>query len=294
MKYNPNGKIERCKVRLVAKGFTQTFGIDYSKTFALVAKLNSIRIFLSLAANSDWPLYQLDIKNAFLNRELVEEVYMELPPRFFDDQGNKKVYKLNKSIYGLKQSPRAWFGRFSQVLRRHGYSQGHADHTMFYKHSVDGKIVILIVYIDDIIFTRDDIDGMEKLKRVLANEFEVKDLGFLRYFLGMEVARTTQGIVVCQRKFTPDLLEETGMLGCKAIDTPMEVNKREENLDEKMSVDKGRYQCLVGKLIYLSHTHPNIAFAVNRVNQHMHLPTKDHMLRYLKTTPGKGLFFRKK
>ena len=123
---------------------------------------------------------------------------MELPPGFFDDQGNKKVCKLNKSIYGLKQSPRAWFGRFSHVLRRHGYSQGHADHTMFYKHSVDGKIVILIVYVDDIIFTRDDIDRMEKLKGVLANEFEVKDLGFLRYFLGMEVARTTQGIVVCQ------------------------------------------------------------------------------------------------
>ena len=85
VKYNPNGKIERCKAKLVAKGFTQTFGIDYCETFALVAKLNSIRIFLSLAANSDWPLYQLDIKNAFLNRELVEEVYMELPPGFFDD-----------------------------------------------------------------------------------------------------------------------------------------------------------------------------------------------------------------
>ena len=109
--------VERYKARLVAKGFTQTFGIDYSETFAPVAKLNSTRILLSLAANSDWPLYQLDIKNAFLNRELVEEVYMELPPGFFDDQGNKKVCKLNKSLYGLKQYPRAWSGRFSQVLR---------------------------------------------------------------------------------------------------------------------------------------------------------------------------------
>ena len=122
---------------------------------------------------------------------------------------------------------------------------------------------MLIVYIDDIILTGDDIDGLEKLKRALANEFEVKDLGFLRYFLGMEVARTTQGIVVCQRKYTLDLLEETRMLGCKPIDTPVEVNKREGNLDEKMLVDKGRYQRLVGKLIYLSHTRPDIAFAVN-------------------------------
>ncbi|RVW27824.1 Retrovirus-related Pol polyprotein from transposon RE2 [Vitis vinifera] len=229
VKYNPDGKVERYKARLVAKGFTQTFGIDYFETFAPVAKLNSMRIPLSLAVNFDWPLYQLDIKNAFLNGELVEEVYMELPPEFFDDQGNKKVCKLNKSLYGLKQSPRAWFGRFSQVLRRYGYSQGYADHTMFYKHSVDGKIVMLIVYVDDIILTGDDIDGLEKLKRVLANEFEVKDIGFLRYFLGMEVARTTQGIVVCQRKYTLDLLEETRMLGCKPIDTPVEVNKREGN-----------------------------------------------------------------
>ena len=195
--------------------------------------------------------YQLNIKNAFLNGELVEEVYMELPPGFFDNQGNKKVCKLNKSLYGLKQSPRAWFGRFSQVLRRYRYSQGYADHTMFYKHSVDGKIAILIVYVDDIILPGDDIDGLEKLKRVLANEFEVKDLGFLRYFLGMEVATTTQGIVVCQRKYTLDLLEETRMLGCKPIDTPVVVNKREGNLDEKMPVNKGRYQRLVGKLIYI-------------------------------------------
>ena len=116
---------------------------------------------------------------------------MELPPGFFDDQGNKKVCKLNKSLYGLKQSLRAWFRRFYQVLRRHGYSQGHVDHTMFYKHLTNGKFAILIMYVDDIILIGDDIGEMEKLKRVLVSEFEVKDLGFLRYFLGMDVARTT-------------------------------------------------------------------------------------------------------
>lgn len=152
---------------------------------------------------------------------------MELPPGFFDDQGNKKVCKLNKSLYGLKQSLRAWFRRFYQVLRRHGYSQGHVDHTMFYKHLTNGKFAILIMYVDDIILIGDDIGEMEKLKRVLVSEFEVKNLGFLRYFLGMDVARTTQGIVVCQRKYTLDLLEEIGMLGCKPIDTPIEVNRRE-------------------------------------------------------------------
>ena len=117
VKYNPDRKVERHKARLVAKEFTQTVEINYSKTFVPIAKLNSIRILLSLAANFDWPLYQLHIKNAFLNGELVEEVHMELPLGFFDDQGNNKVCKLNESLYGLKQSTRAWFGRFSQVLR---------------------------------------------------------------------------------------------------------------------------------------------------------------------------------
>ena len=119
--------------------------------------------------------------------------------------------------------------------------------------------------------------GMENLKEILAKEFEVKDLGFLRYFLGMEVARTKQGIMVCQRKYTLDLLEETRMLGYKPINTPVEVNKNSGELENKSLVDKGKFQRLVGKLIYLSHTHLDIAFAVSQISQHMHSPTEGHM-----------------
>ncbi|KAI3697749.1 hypothetical protein L6452_30846 [Arctium lappa] len=194
-KYNSDGSVNRHKARLVAKGYTQTHGIDYQETFAPMAKLNTVRVLLSLAANLDWPLMQLDVKNAFLNGELSEE------------------------------SPRAWFSRFTQAVTSRGYSQGQADHT-FFKHSKNGKIAILIVYVDDIIMPSDDPDEINKLKAYLSLEFEMKDLGPLKYFLGMEVAKSREGIYVSQRKYVLDLLKETGMMGCNPADTPMEFNKK--------------------------------------------------------------------
>lgn len=128
LKYKADGTIEWYKARLVAKGYTQTYGIKYTETFASVAKLNTIRV-LSLAANLDWPLQQLDIKNAFLNGELEEEVFVTLPPGFSRADEENKVCKLEKSLYGLKQSPRTWFDRFAKVLKGHGYRQGQSDHT---------------------------------------------------------------------------------------------------------------------------------------------------------------------
>ena len=297
-KYKSDGTLDRYKARLVAKGFTQTYGIDYSETFAPVAKLNTVRVLLSLAANLDWPLLQLDVKNAFLNGDLEEEVYMDPPPGFEQKFGSR-VCRLRKSLYGLKQSPRAWFEKFTQSVKKQGYSQAQTDHTMFFKHSKDGRLTVLIVYVDDIILTGDDQKEMERLKTSLATEFEIKDLGSLRYFLGMEVARSRKGIVVSQRKYILDLLKETGMSSCKPADTPIDPNKKLGDSKQGDPVDAGQYQRLVGKLIYLSHTRPDIAFAVSLVSQFMHNPYKEHLeatyriLRYLKNSPGKGLLFKK-
>ncbi|RVX01253.1 Retrovirus-related Pol polyprotein from transposon RE1 [Vitis vinifera] len=263
IKYKADGSVERFKARLVARGFTQSYGIDYQETFAPVAKLNTIRILLSLAVNQDWCLQQLDIKNAFLNGDLEEEVYMEIPPGFEESMAKNQVCKLQKSLYGLKQSPRAWFDRFTKAVLKLGSKQGQADHTLFVKKSHAGKLAILIVYVDDIILSGNDMGELQNLKKYLSEEFEVKDLGNLKYFLGMEVARSRKGIVVSQRKYILDLLKETGMLGCKPIDTPMDSQK-------KLGIEKK-----------------------------VHRPTEEHMeavyriLRYLKMTPGKGLFFRK-
>lgn len=299
VKTRADGNIDRYKARLVAKGFTQSYGIDYQETFAPVAKLNTIRVLLSLAANLDWPLHQLDVKNAFLNGNLEEEVYLEIPQGLESPTNRNKVCKLKKSLYGLKQSPRAWFERFTKVLKNHGYTQGQADHTMFVKRSPNDRLAILIVYVDDIVITGDYLEEIPRVKEFLAREFEIKDLGNLKYFLGMEIARSRKGIAVSQRKYVLDLLKETAMQDCKPAETPMDYTTKLGSNKESAPVEKGRYQRLVGKLIYLSHTRPDIAFPVSVVSQFMNNPTEEHMtavyriLRYLKMTPGKGLLFRK-
>ncbi|XP_057749111.1 retrovirus-related Pol polyprotein from transposon RE1 isoform X1 [Arachis stenosperma] len=299
IKCNADGSIERYKARLVARGYTQTYGVDYRETFAPVAKLSSVRILLSLAANYNWPLHQLDIKNAFLNGELEEEVFMKLPPGFEAELGRNKVCKLKKSLYGLKQSPRAWFERLGMVVKGLGYTQSQADHTLFYKHSAANQTAILIVYVDDIILTGDDFWELKDLKEKLAKAFEIKELGSLKYFLGIEFARSKEGIFMNQRKYILDLLKETGLLGCKAAETPIEPNLKLKPAEPENVMDKGRYQRLVGRLIYLSHTRPDIAFAVSMVSQFMHSPGQEHMdavfriLRYLKGSPGKGLLYKK-
>ncbi|RVW29262.1 Retrovirus-related Pol polyprotein from transposon TNT 1-94, partial [Vitis vinifera] len=201
-----------------------------------VAKLNTVRVLLSLAANLDWSLHQLDVKNAFLNGDLEEEVYMDIPAGLETTSNFNKVCRLRKSLYGLKQSPRAWFERFTKVVKGYGFVQCQSDHTLFVKHFPEGKLAIII-------------------------EFEIKDLGNLKYFLGMEIARSKKGIAVSQRKYVLDLLNETGMLGCKPAETPMDTTVKLEESDGSAPVDKGRYQRLVGKLIYLSHTRPDIGFS---------------------------------
>ncbi|RVW26230.1 Retrovirus-related Pol polyprotein from transposon TNT 1-94 [Vitis vinifera] len=267
-----------------------TYGIDYTETIAPIAKLNTIRVLLPLAANLDWPLHQFDIKNAFLNGELEEEVFMMLPPGFCKEEEETRVCKLKKSLYSLKQSPRAWFDRFAKVIKNQGYQQGQSDHTMFFKQSNDGRMTILIIYVNDIILTGDDTGEVERLKKVLATEFEVKDLGQMRYFLGMEVARSRKGISISQRKYVLDLLTETGMLGCKPSDAPIKARNRMES--DGKPVDREKYQRLIGRLIYLSRTRPDIAFAVSVVSQYMHSPKESHLeavykiLRYLKDWAG--------
>ena len=152
---------------------------------------------------------------------------------------------------------------------------------------------------DDIILAGDDLGEISDLKRLLASKFEIKDLGTLKYFLGMEVARSKEGIVISQRKYILDLLKETGMIGSKPVDTPMDPNLKDNRREDSTPVERGSYQRLVGKLIYLSHTRPDIAFPISVVSQHMHSPCEEHLeavyriLRYLKMTPGLGLHFKK-
>ncbi|KAE8705298.1 Mitogen-activated protein kinase kinase kinase YODA [Hibiscus syriacus] len=227
------------------------------------------RLVAKVAVNMDWKLHQLDIKNAFLNGNLEED------------------------------SPRAWFDRFAKAMTQNGFKQSQADHTLFRKITPSGKITLLIVYVDDMIIADSDIEEIEKLKMNLAKEFETKDLGSMRYFLGMEVARSEEGLVINQRKYVLDLLAETGMLDCKPVETPMEPGLKFCKDQTGNPINKETYQRLVGKLIYLSLTRPDIAYSVSIVSQHMSDPREEHLeavnriLRFLKFTPGAELIFRK-
>jgi hypothetical protein len=183
-------------------------------------------------------------------------------------------------------------------MKEFGYKQSNSDRTLFIKHR-EWKTTTLIMYVDDMVLTGDDLEERKSLQRFLASKFEMKDLGQLKYFLGIEVSKSRTGICLSQRKYVLDLLTETGMLACKPADTPMEMNHKLRESENQTSADKGRYQRLVGKLIYLSHTRPDIAYAVSVVSQFMHSPGEEHMeavyriLRYLKSAPGRGLLFTK-
>ncbi|RVW74217.1 Retrovirus-related Pol polyprotein from transposon RE1 [Vitis vinifera] len=235
VKYKTDGSIEQFKARLVVKGYTQTYGIDYTETFTPVAKINTVRVLLSLAANLGWPLQQFDVKNVFMHGELSEEVYMDLPSGcMVSEKQCQKVCKLKKSLYELKQSLRAWFGRFTKSMTAFGYRQSNSNHTLFLKKQ-HGEIMTLIVYVDDMVVTGNDPEERKALQNYLSREFEMKDL---------------------------DLLQETGMSGCQPVDTPIEGLKLcvEPN---QVSTDKGRYQRLVWRLMYLAHTRLDLAYALS-------------------------------
>ncbi|KAI3736523.1 hypothetical protein L2E82_26344 [Cichorium intybus] len=297
VKYKPNGEVERYKARLVAKGFTQMEVVDFHDTFAPVAKLVTVRTLLAIAAKKDWIIHQLDVNNAFLHGDLHEEVYMKIPEGFAKE-GDSRVCRLKKSLYGLRQASCNWYQKFTTTLTRLNFKQTHADASLFIYKQGD-TFVAALIYVDDVIITGNDIAIIRDTKDHLDKQFSIKDLGPLKYFLGIEVAKTSEGIVLSQRKYTLDILEDTGMTGCRPSSFPMEQNLQLGQCDDSPRVDASQYRRLVGRLLYLQATRPDIAYAVNMLSQFVSDPKEEHMnaairvLRYLKTTPGQGILIPK-
>ncbi|KAJ9557664.1 hypothetical protein OSB04_012278 [Centaurea solstitialis] len=294
IKTKSDGSIDRYKARLVAKGFNQEYGIDYEETFAPVARVTSVRSLLAIAATKNWPLFQMDVKNAFLNGDLSEEVYMTPPPGVSLPSGH--VCRLRKALYGLKQAPRAWFEKFSNTVLSLGFSASNYDSGLFTRTTAAGSILLLL-YVDDMIITGSDSTGIASLKQSLSSAFEMKDLGKLHYFLGLEVLSDVSGTYLCQAKYISDLLSKAGLSDTKVASTPLEYNLHLTPSAGTPLQDPTRYRQLVGSLVYLTVTRPDIAYAVHTVSQFMAAPRSDHyaavlrILRYLKGTMFHGLYF---
>ncbi|GAU23080.1 hypothetical protein TSUD_183800 [Trifolium subterraneum] len=261
-----------------------------------VVKMTTIRVLLTIAASQHWPLYQLDVNTAFLHGDLNEEVYIKPPPGL-DLPHPNLVCKLQKSLYGLKQASHQWHTKLTETLLASGYVQSKSDYSLFTKHSTSDFTVIL-VYVDDLVLGGTDEHEITAVKTLLHNKFSIKDLGVLKYFLGFEVARTKQGISLCQRKYTLDLLSDVGLLGTKPCSTPMQPHQQLHKTSGTILSDPTAYRRLVGRLLYLTHSRHEIAYAVSKLSQFLSAPINEHMLaglhvlKYLKTNPGKGLFFR--
>jgi hypothetical protein len=269
-KFNADGSFDRYKARWVLRGFTQRPGIDYDETFSPVVKPATVRTVLALAHSRDWPIHQLDVKNAFLHGTLSETVYCSQPSGFTDSTHPDHVCKLNKSLYGLKQDPRAWYSRFATHLSSPGFIEAKSDTSLFiYRHGTD--TVYLLLYVDDIVLTASSSQLLHRVIEALKQEFAMKDLGPLHFFLGMAVQRHQDTLFLSQRQYILDILDRHGMSDCKPFSTPVDTCAKVSADAGPPVADPTAYRSLAGALQYLTFTRPDIAYAVQQICLHMHV-----------------------
>jgi hypothetical protein len=265
-KLNVDGKINKHKARLVVKGYSQEAGIDFTETFAPVSRHETMKLLLALVAQNDWYTFQLDVKSAFLNGVLNEEIYVEQPAGF--ENSTNKVYLLKKALYGLKQAPRAWYSRLGNHLLSLGFNRSMNGVTLYVKHA-DGYKLIVSVYVDDLLITGDKEQLVEEFKTNMKDMFEMNELGLLIYFLGMEVTQSDQGYFLCRKCFSLKTLDNFAMSKCKRVITPMIQGQKLMKEDGSPKADGKVYRSLIGSVLYLTATRPDIQFAVNYLSRFM-------------------------
>ena len=218
-KMNEQGEVVRNKERLVCKGYSQQEGIDQEETYALVARIDVVRLFLAYAKQKTFKVYQMDVKSTFLNGKLEEEVYIEQPEGFPLIDDKDIVCRLRKELYGLKQAPRTWYERLDKNLIKLRYRKGMVDSNLYQKEIDDG-LIILVIFVDDIIFGGNDEES-EKFVEEMKKEFEMSMIGDMKYFLGLQRVQNKEGIFISQTQYLKDLLKRFGLETCKPIGTPM-------------------------------------------------------------------------
>ncbi|KAJ9557809.1 hypothetical protein OSB04_012423 [Centaurea solstitialis] len=297
-KKDENNLVIRNKARLVAKGFRQQEGIDYDETFAPVARIEAIRIFLAYAAHKNMMVYQMDVKCAFLNGVLHEEVYVEQPEGFVDPRFPDHVYALDKALYGLKQAPRAWYETLTIYLLGAGYKKGTIDPTLFLRKSGDDLIIVQI-YVDDIIFASTKPELCKEFEHTMKSQFQMSMMGELTFFLGLQVRQCPEGIFINQSKYVHDLLKRFDVVGSNSAATPMSRSfQKDADLSGK-PVDLKKYRAMIGYLLYLTASRPDIVFSTGVCARYQcdprdsHLKAVKRILRYLKGTPDFRLWYPK-
>ena len=271
-------------------------GVDYDETFAPVACMESIRILLVLACHLKFKLYQMDVKTTFLNGFLKEDVYVAQPKGFIDPHFLDHVLYLKNALYGLKQAPRAWYDQLTQYLVSHGFIRGKADQTFFIERE-DDKLIVAQVYVDDIIFgsTKDEL--AHSFSKLMQAEFEISMIGELTHFLDLQIRLQKSGIFLSQSKYTKNLVKKFGLEFTSSVRTPMSPNvKLTVNLLGK-SVDSFLYRSMIGSLLYLTASRPDINYSVGVCAKYQANPKEFHMIvlkriiKYVKTTTNFSVWY---
>ena len=248
---------------------TKLVSLRNEETFAPVARISSVHALLAVATASKWDLFQMDVKNAFLNGDLSEEIYMQPPPGLSFD--SNKVCHLQRAFYGLQQALRVWFAKFSSTISHLGYMASHYDFAIFLRFTNKGTILLLL-YVDDMIIIGDDLSGIQELKDFLSQQFEMKDFGHISYFLGLQITHFTDGLYITQAKYASELLSRAGLTDSKTVDTPIELNAHLTPSGGKPLSNPSFYRHLVGSLVYLTVTRPDISYVVHQVSQYLSAP----------------------
>ncbi|GJT97904.1 putative ribonuclease H-like domain-containing protein [Tanacetum coccineum] len=260
-KKDERGIVVKNKARLVAQGHTQEEGIDYDEVFAPVARIEAIRLFLAYASFKDFVVYQMDVKSAFLYGKIEEEVYVCQPPGFEDPHFPDKVYKVEKALYGLHQAPRAWYETLSTYLLDNGFHRGQIDKTLFIKRHKD-DILLVQVYVDDIIFGSTKKQMSNEFETLMHDKFQMSSMGELSFFLGLQVKQKSDGIFISQDKYVAEILKKFDFASVKTASTLMETNKALVKNKEAEDVDVHLYRSMIGSLMYLTASRPDIMFVV--------------------------------
>ncbi|GJT94401.1 retrovirus-related pol polyprotein from transposon TNT 1-94, partial [Tanacetum coccineum] len=298
VKMDEFGGVLKNKARLVAQGFRQEEGIDFEESFAPVARIEAIRIFVANAAHKNMTIYQMDVKTAFLNGELKEEVYVSQPEGFVDQDNPSHVYKLKKALYGLKQAPRAWYDMLSSFLISQHFSKGAVDPTLFTRQA-GNDLLLVQIYVDDIIFASTNTAMCNEFANQMTTKFKMSMMGQMSFFLGLQISQSPRGIFINQSKYASEIVKKYGLLTTDSVDTPLvEKSKLDEDLQGKQ-VDATLYRGTIGSLMYLTSSRIDPIYAVCLCARYQAKPTKKHLqaikriFRYLKGTINMGLWYSK-